>query len=164
MSKKLFFFDSSGQGTVEFALVLPLLLLLIFGIIDLSRLFYHHSVINETARESLRMASVGNDIISITEKAEKLITPLTGEVTSNIVEDVDDEGNPCTTITLTPASGTDVIMHITPVYSSVLQSGDTLRISAIYSMKYITPLNKILGSNYEIRSRYYTRVEKPPSD
>jgi Flp pilus assembly protein TadG len=47
-----------GQSLVEFALVLPVFLLLIFGIIDLGRFVYMNSTISQAAREAARVASV----------------------------------------------------------------------------------------------------------
>ena len=49
---------SRGQSLVEFALVLPIFLLLLFGLIDGGRLVYHHSVLSQAAREGARLASV----------------------------------------------------------------------------------------------------------
>jgi Flp pilus assembly protein TadG len=47
-----------GQSLVEFALVLPVFLLLIFGIIDLGRFVYMNSTVSQAAREAARTASV----------------------------------------------------------------------------------------------------------
>lgn len=52
--------DRSGQALVEFALVVPLLLLLIVGVIDLSRAWNAHQVLTNAAREALRGAVVDN--------------------------------------------------------------------------------------------------------
>ena len=49
---------STGQGLVEFALVLPIFLLLLFGLIDAGRLVYQHSVLSQAAREGARLAAV----------------------------------------------------------------------------------------------------------
>ena len=49
---------SRGQGLVEFALVIPIFLLLLFGLIDAGRLVYQSSVISQAAREGARLASV----------------------------------------------------------------------------------------------------------
>lgn len=49
-----------AQGMVEFALVLPILLLLIFGIIEYSRLFYAWIIIENAARSGVRYAVTGN--------------------------------------------------------------------------------------------------------
>jgi Flp pilus assembly protein TadG len=48
----------TGQGLVEFALVLPIFLLLLFGLIDVGRLVYMNSVLSQAAREGARTASV----------------------------------------------------------------------------------------------------------
>jgi Flp pilus assembly protein TadG len=47
-----------GQAMVEFALVFPVLLLLIFGLIDIGRLVYTHNALSEAAREGARFGSV----------------------------------------------------------------------------------------------------------
>jgi Flp pilus assembly protein TadG len=47
-----------GQTVVEFALVLPIFLMLIFGLIDMGRLVYMHSTLSQAAREATRVAAV----------------------------------------------------------------------------------------------------------
>ena len=49
---------SAGQSLVEFALVLPIFILFLFGLIDGGRLVYQHSVLSQAAREGARLASV----------------------------------------------------------------------------------------------------------
>ncbi len=41
----------SGQGLVEFALILPILLLLVMGALDFGRAFYMKTVMENSARE-----------------------------------------------------------------------------------------------------------------
>lgn len=48
----------SGQSLVEFALVLPIFLLLLFGLIDVGRYVYTANAVNEAAREGARLGSV----------------------------------------------------------------------------------------------------------
>jgi len=48
----------SGQALPEFALVFPILALLIFGIIDLGRGIYMYNGVSQAAREIARSASV----------------------------------------------------------------------------------------------------------
>lgn len=47
-----------GQGLVEFALVLPIFLLMVFGLIDGARFVYTNSVLSQAAREGARLGSV----------------------------------------------------------------------------------------------------------
>ena len=56
-----------GQSLVEFALVLPIFLLLLFGLVDGGRLVYHHSVLSQAAREGARLASVEASWIGSTD-------------------------------------------------------------------------------------------------
>jgi Flp pilus assembly protein TadG len=49
---------SRGQTLVEFSLVFPLFILLLFGLIDLGRLVYASNAISEAAREGARWGSV----------------------------------------------------------------------------------------------------------
>jgi len=60
MSKKknLNFEKSHGQSLVEFALTLPLLLLLVFTFLDLGRAVYYYSAVSNAVREGARFASV----------------------------------------------------------------------------------------------------------
>ncbi len=45
-----------GQGLVEFALVLPLILLVIIVFIELGRIVYFYSALNNAVREGARYA------------------------------------------------------------------------------------------------------------
>ena len=49
-----------GQSTVEFALILPLFLLMIFGIIYSGMMFHDYSTLNNIARASAREAALTN--------------------------------------------------------------------------------------------------------
>lgn len=56
--------DRKGQALVELALVTPILLLLILGMVDLSRAWNVHQVLTNTAREALRSAVVDDPTFS----------------------------------------------------------------------------------------------------
>ena len=51
--------DQCGQSSVEFALVLPLLLLVLFGIVEFARAFNAYNDLNQMAANGARFASVG---------------------------------------------------------------------------------------------------------
>lgn len=59
-----------GQALLEFALVLPILLLLVFGIIEFGRVFHSYLVVTQAAREGARVGVVGgtDDEVSATVK------------------------------------------------------------------------------------------------
>ena len=52
--------DQHGQSMVEMALVLPILILLVFGIIEYGRIYTHQLEINAAVRQGARIASVNN--------------------------------------------------------------------------------------------------------
>ena len=58
---KRFFRAEKGQALVEFALVLPLLLALLCGIIDFGWLYYNQITLNNAAREGARYAVIHYD-------------------------------------------------------------------------------------------------------
>ena len=51
----------SGQSLVEFALMLPILLLILVVLFDLGRAVYYYSVIHNAAREGARYGIILND-------------------------------------------------------------------------------------------------------
>ena len=55
---------ADAQGMVEFALILPLLLLVVFGIIELGRLLVVYSSVGTASREAARYASASGDSAS----------------------------------------------------------------------------------------------------
>jgi len=50
--------EARGQTLVETALVLPVFLLILFGLIDVGRLIYTNSMVSQAAREGARVAAV----------------------------------------------------------------------------------------------------------
>jgi hypothetical protein len=51
--------NKKGQSIVETALILPVIILLLMGIFEFSRIFGSYLLITYTGRESARMAAVG---------------------------------------------------------------------------------------------------------
>jgi Flp pilus assembly protein TadG len=51
---------SGGQALAEFALAIPIFVLLVFGLIDIGRLVYVNNAISQAAREGARYGSVQN--------------------------------------------------------------------------------------------------------
>lgn len=52
--------SEDGQALVEFAMVVPVLLLLILGLVEFSRAWNTQQVLTDTAREALRSSVVAN--------------------------------------------------------------------------------------------------------
>jgi Flp pilus assembly protein TadG len=60
-----------GQSLVETAFVLPVLLLLLFGIFDFGRAVYAYNILANSAREATRLAIVDQNLSSITAEAHE---------------------------------------------------------------------------------------------
>jgi Flp pilus assembly protein TadG len=75
-----------GQALVEFALVFPLLMLLVFALVDLGRVVYTHNAMAEAAREAARWGSVqarsATDIAGIEAHAVASVAGVGGGVTA----------------------------------------------------------------------------------
>lgn len=56
-----------GQAAVEFALVLPILLVLLIGIVEFGRAWNEHQVITSAAREAARKASISDEDVTWAE-------------------------------------------------------------------------------------------------
>jgi len=61
--------DSQGQTLVEFALVLPVFILLFMGIFDLARVVYVFNAVSDAARNGVRKAIVDQDCAAVTAAA-----------------------------------------------------------------------------------------------
>lgn len=83
--------SSRGSAAVEFAFVLPLLIVLVFAIIDFGRLVHARLVVTNVSREAANLASRYRDI-EIQQQAEDLLfllssssTPLSLEENGRII-------------------------------------------------------------------------------
>ena len=71
-----------GSATVEFALLLPLLLLLIFGIIDFGRALNAQITLTQAAREGVRLAAMdSSNVVSRTQAAATGLSNVTVSAT-----------------------------------------------------------------------------------
>jgi Flp pilus assembly protein TadG len=61
--------DRRGQSLVEFGLILPIFLLMVFGIVDFGRAVFAYSTLNNAAREAARVAVVDQVADHITDEA-----------------------------------------------------------------------------------------------
>ncbi|WP_280770405.1 TadE/TadG family type IV pilus assembly protein [Salipaludibacillus daqingensis] len=108
--------SQKGQSLVEFALVIPLLIVLLFGIVDFGRVFHTYLTLDHVGREAARAASVGatdGEIISIAESNGSSINLTGGQVTISPAGEKSSGENVTITITypvgfLTPVIG-DII-------------------------------------------------------
>lgn len=106
----------SGQGMVEFALILPLLLILILGVFDFGRAFYSYLTFEHAGREAARYASIGADGGDINKIKEKAVDASNGLVSTIDKVDVSYSEDPVTKYKYVTVKFVDVSMDFyTPV-------------------------------------------------
>ena len=100
-----------GAAAVEFALIIPALLLILFGIMEFSRLYNEQISLSNAARSAVRVMSIGNDRSAAVTAAVDASPALNPALTSG-------------QIVFTPASCTPgATMKVTITYNAELMTG-----------------------------------------
>src|SRR6185312_10757110 len=73
---------SRGQSMVEFALVLPIFLMLVFGTVDLGRAIFYQSLLNEAVRDGARYGLVSQDTAAVQQHVRTGLNQFAGAVTT----------------------------------------------------------------------------------
>ena len=122
--------DQRGQSTVEFALVVPILLLLVLGIMEFGRAYSSNLALQNAVREGARLA-------------------ITGATDAQVVQRVKDSAPTLDTTQLT--------VTVSP---ATRRQGDNVSITATYNFKYITPIiQNISGSLATFKQKVTMRME-----
>lgn len=66
--------NNKGQSLVEFALIAPLLLLLVIGIAEFGRAWMTRNIMTGAAREAVRMFAVKDDTAAARVRAEEILS------------------------------------------------------------------------------------------
>jgi Flp pilus assembly protein TadG len=113
--------DKRGASVVEFAIILPILILLLFGIIEFSVLFYDKAVITNASREGARAGIVYNYPDPVTE----------GEIQQVVLDYC--AGH---LITFSETS-TEPLVIIIPASTTGLEAGQPLTVMVTYDYQFL---------------------------
>lgn len=81
--------DEQGVAAVEFAIVLPVLALILFGIMDFAVLLYDKQMITNASREGAR-ALIAEDIDSMTdEEVKTIVRPIVQNYCKETVDEIE---------------------------------------------------------------------------
>lgn len=84
LNKKLH--NKKGQSIVELAILLPVLLMLLFGILEFGRVYGAYMVIHHSARDGVRVGAVGGTTAEIQAAVQNTTTALDQDnLTINVV-------------------------------------------------------------------------------
>lgn len=121
-----------GQSMVEFALVLPIMLLLMMGMVDFSRMLGVYLILQHSAREGARLGITGATDSEIVSRVQGTATTLAPSAL---------------TVTITPAQGSRT-------------SGSDLTVKCQYPYKLMTPLvSSIVGGTVNLTFTTTYRME-----
>lgn len=124
--------DERGQALVEMALILPILLLLLAGILDVGRMLFSYENLQMAAQEAVRLGGLGKDDQTIT----------------NFADNYQKLGDP-----------KYLIVNISPDDTD-RHSGDYVTVTLKYPFTFDTPLiSKFFPNPYYIETQSTIRVE-----
>lgn len=113
--------DDRGAAAVEFALVLPLLLLIVFGIVDFGRAYNARITLSHAAREAVRVWALGGTADETTAAAQAAATGLSGVTATTTACTF---GSPTTvTVTATFTFSAPLITDLAPALTSLSAEG-----------------------------------------
>lgn len=120
---------SRGQGLVEFAMVLPILVTFLFGVIEFGWMFYQFQTLSNAIRAASRRGAVGES----NDRVVAIVNAMAGNH-FNIA------GSPNTlTVTVRNNAGSTVTNTLRP-------SGGKIRLDAVYQLQTLTFLKGMIGT------------------
>jgi len=103
--------DEKGQNLVEFALVVPILLLLVLGIAEFGRAWMTKNILTGAAREAVRVAAVGGNGVA---RGDNVLVSANLPGSTIVTDGTDTEGNPMKIATVTYIYNFFIIMKLVP--------------------------------------------------
>jgi Flp pilus assembly protein TadG len=111
-----------GQALVEFALIVPIFLLLVFAIVDFGMGFHAWITVTNAAREGARIGAVGADSATIETKVRDSTASLDDSRVSVVVTNA--QGAPGEAVTVNVEYDYQLITPLSSIMGMI--SGDTL--------------------------------------
>lgn len=125
---------------MEFALVVPLLITLLFGMIDFGFAINRYTVVNNATREGVRAASLSDSKADVEKVVKDALSDLPGTVTVTVS---------CTK----PAGGA------CGSWDTDKASGGVATVTASYQHSWITPIGSTFSPNLTLSKTSQMRIE-----
>jgi Flp pilus assembly protein TadG len=147
-----------GQALVEFALVFPILLLVLIALFDLGRAVFAYNTLTNAAREGARLAIVNQDpnLIKARAKSQTAIVELNDPSVSISFRQTTPNADPLTNAVCSPAAvGCVAVVQfeatyrpITPIIGSfIFKNGVTFNAKTVLEVEYSCPNTTITQSS-----------------
>ena len=142
--------DQRGVVAVEFALVMPLLLLLVFGTIEFGFMLNRDMIVGNASRDGARLASLNGTYTevrdSITSELSQSGIPTSGATTIDIC--------------ILPAAATTCTNMTASAYDAAATSGAVTLVKVSYEHPFMTPfMSSFLGDSVSLEQGTQMRVE-----
>ena len=161
------FVDERGAALVELAFCVPMLLILVFGLIDFSQIIFDYQVMTGLSRQGCNLASRGTNLVdtasALVSQGASLNIGTKGRIIVTAVADDDkgvarivDQAESTTGISVTSqvGSGNDNEASMPAGADTVLNAGQTLYVVEIFcTYKPMTPIGALLKTS--LNSRLY---------
>lgn len=132
--------DEGGVAAVEFALIMPIFLMLLFGIVDFGYMINRSSVVNNAARDAARDASLGYSLDEVTATADRTLDSMPGATVSVACRKI------ATTVPCTYGS-------------SDMASGDIAVVTVRYQHRMLTPIGVFVPGGFDLTRKAEMRIE-----
>ena len=132
--------DQRGAAAVEFALILPIFLLLLFGIIDFGYMINRSAMINNAARDAVREASLQQNKAAVTGVATAALQQV---------------GTATVTVTCRKPPPGGVCVD----YDTDAESGGTAVVTIAYQHKMLTPVGIFFPGGLDLTRKAEMRIE-----
>jgi Flp pilus assembly protein TadG len=156
--------SQKGQTLVEFALVLPLLFLLLFGIVDLGIMFYVNLTMQYAVYQGTRYAVTGQSDLG-TDRRSALIAKIKNSSFGLYDKNTHTPKDPEISV-ITPSKVTFTNYTGTPTTGNPGKPNDIIIVSLTYTWPLLTPMLKPFfpGGNYTFTVKATMKNETfPPS-
>lgn len=130
---KVFRRRERAQSLAEFALIVPILLIIVFGIIDFGMGLRAYISVAQATREGARFAAVGN-------AAGTFVSGGTGECNGSTSTTT--VGKVCSTL---DGLNLEHVNTVAVTYPNGRLPGNSVRVRATYDYEYITPVRALVG-------------------
>jgi Flp pilus assembly protein TadG len=153
--------EERGSALVELALCVPMLLILVFGLIDFSQVIFEYQVMTGLSRQGCNLASRGTTLVdtasalviqgaslNIGTKGKIFVTAVAADASG--VPRIVDQATSTTGISVTSriGSGNGTVASMPAAANTVLKAGQTLYIVEIFcTYKPMTPIGGLLKTS-----------------
>jgi Flp pilus assembly protein TadG len=143
--------DERGVVAVEFALVMPLLLLLVFGTIEFGFMLNRDMIVGNASRDGARLASLAGSYTEVRDMVESELSqsgiPTSGATTIDICVLPSPSATTCTNMTAS-------------AYDAAAISGAVTMVKVSYDHPFMTPfMSSFLGDSVSLEQGTQMRVE-----